>query len=324
MATRDAVGALQEASELLPSDDDGLANDIREELDELQSRARAVALLEDLRERPDVDDVHLGGVQEGGSLVDVTFELATDVEPDRAQETTEPDVDEPADVATDDDVDIDQDEEDDGPHWCGRCGQQADTENGIKIHNGHNHTAPEAIVLDEEPSEDDLVGDPEAEDDNADGQADSVDVEETEEATDGAGDDDESDVSWTSDGAEEDDDPTEPEASDEDDDETALADEDADHKYEAGDKLSADTSDEPPEEVPSDALDDLDSSLPDPADVLEVAKRDDVETIQGMADELGIADTAIARVISHRLELYDTVLPRPEGEPTPATTEGDD
>lgn len=39
--------------------------------------------------------------------------------------------------------------------WCGRCGHGPLTENGVKIHNGHQHDG-RPVVLDHEPDEDEL------------------------------------------------------------------------------------------------------------------------------------------------------------------------
>jgi len=84
---------------------------------------------------------------------DRAMDSALDEDESAANElTNETEADDVDDSPSEDEAD------DESGFWCGRCGEQTDTENGVKIHNGHNHDG-DAIVLEEEPSEDDLVGD---------------------------------------------------------------------------------------------------------------------------------------------------------------------
>lgn len=338
MSAHEAVTALRQAVDELPNGDeaDGAVAKLHDDLEAISERARVVAFVEDLQSHPAVEDVQLNEFRDAADAVNINVELAHDVElsgpEDLLATTVDSDVqtqtsdapeaeDDGSDDGADESAEADVDEES-GKKWCGRCGADFDTERGAKVHNGRSHEADEAIVLDEEPTEEDLVGDvqedsePE-EDSDVDGDSnvdsDADEGENPEEA-------DEESVEWS----EGDDEASEEEdvVDDDDSDESPLADDEDEHKYETGDKLSEDVTEEPEADGGStvvdydeDALDDLDDDLPDPGVVVESAGQHDIETIRGLADEIGVGDTAIVRIIAHRLDLYDTVLPRPEGQP---------
>lgn len=79
------------------------------------------------------------------------------------------------------------------------------------------------------------------------------------------------------------------------------------------------------EDVEAVDLDDLDADLPPASRFEAVANRDDIQTIRGLARELDIDDPALVRVVTHRLDLYDNELKRPEGRPDePTAQEADD
>lgn len=93
-------------------------------------------------------------------------EVGSSVAPGRELDTSESvaeDVDdvleaEPADEDSDDANDSHDSQESDesaDEYWCGRCGDGPHTENGVKIHNGHQHGG-KPVVLDYGPDEDEL------------------------------------------------------------------------------------------------------------------------------------------------------------------------
>jgi hypothetical protein len=206
MATVDALAALRDALDEIESEDSFLENvdaELAADLESVESRARVAAYLDTIRTEDAVEDLTVHDVT--GSSADLTLTVADGFQPEPTLDVAvthvadqeelhdfagdDPDViveeddsDTPsgdtqtddieesdeADEAVDpDDVSPSEDHSDDeSGFWCGRCGEKTDTENGVKIHNGHNHDG-DAIVLEEEPREDDLVQD-DADDEEAD------------------------------------------------------------------------------------------------------------------------------------------------------------
>lgn len=78
------------------------------------------------------------------------------------------------------------------------------------------------------------------------------------------------------------------------------------------------------DDLDEELLEGLPDKLPSVEEIRSVAKQSDIRTLDGFADELGIQDKSIARIVAMRLDLYDKELDRPEGEPNPTAAGGDD